>query len=112
MFYRRKSYIVKREIVEDFNKLFNDINLPNQLKYGSRLVGRWMKNNNDGTVEVFAIWEYDSYEDYLQIESKVTSDVAHVKRITDWFAKYGGRERVKEYILEMKNEPLESTVTN
>ncbi|WP_237049401.1 hypothetical protein [Lentibacillus amyloliquefaciens] len=56
MFYRRKFYIVKSEFVETFNTHFNKTNLPTQLKYGSRLVGRWMKANNDDTVEIFAIW--------------------------------------------------------
>lgn len=59
MFYRRKYYVVKNEFIEIFNDHFNDTNLPNQIKHGSRLIGRWMKDNNDGTTEVFAIWEYD-----------------------------------------------------
>jgi hypothetical protein len=111
MFYRRKFYTVKSEFVEIFNDHFNNTNLPNQLKYGSRLVGRWMKDNNNGTVEIFAIWEYDSYEDYVEIEKKVRSDEAHVKRIKDWYEKNGGKEFVyKEYIIEVRNEALESTV--
>ncbi|MBO1511232.1 NIPSNAP family protein [Metabacillus bambusae] len=111
MFYRRKFYIVKSEFAEIFNTHFNNTNLPNQLKYGSRLIGRWMKDNNDNTVEIFAIWEYDSYEDYVEIESKVRSDEAHVKRIKDWYEKNGGKEHVyKEYILEVRNEVLQSTV--
>lgn len=90
---------------------WNKTNLPNQLNYGSRLIGRWMKDNGDDTVEIFDIWEYNSYEDYVQIESKVRSDQAHLKRIHDWYEKNGGREHVlTEYILEMRNEALESTV--
>lgn len=39
------------------------------------------------------------------------SDQAHVKRIQDWYQKYGGRECVyKDYILEVRNEAIESTV--
>ncbi|TKH07039.1 cytoplasmic protein, partial [Bacillus wiedmannii] len=52
MFYRRKYYIVKNEFVEIFNEHFTNTNLPNQLKHGSRLIGRWMKDNNDGTTEI------------------------------------------------------------
>lgn len=111
MFYRRKYYIVKSEFIEIFNDHFNDTNLPNQLKYGSRLVGRWMKINNDGTYEVFAIWEYDSYEDYLEIEKNIRADEAHVKRIHDWYSQHGGREFIfKNYIIEVRNEALENTV--
>ena len=111
MFYRRKSYIVKAEFVEAFNQHFNQTNLPNQLKHGSRLVGRWMKENQDGTYEVFAIWAYDSYEQYEKIETRIRNDVEHIKRIQNWYDTYGGRDQVfQKYILEMKNEALESTV--
>jgi hypothetical protein len=111
MFYRRKFYTLRSEFAEIFNNLFNTINLPNQLKHGSRLVGRWTKDNHDGTVEIFAIWEYDSYEDYLKIEEKVRSDAAHVKRINDWYEANGGKEFVqKEYFIEARNEAIESTV--
>ncbi len=111
MFYRRKFYIVKKEFVDIFNVHFNNTNLPNQLKYGARLIGRWMKENADNTAEIFAIWEYDSYEAYLEVESKVRSDKAHVKRVQDWYQKNGGKEHVYEkYILEVRNEELESTV--
>ncbi|MDM5193940.1 NIPSNAP family protein [Bacillus hominis] len=111
MFYRRKYYVVKNEFIEIFNDHFSDTNLPNQIKYGSRLIGRWMKDNNDGTTEVFAIWEYDSYEDYKEIEMKIRSDKMHVKRIHDWYEKHGGEEYVlREYIIEMKNEELLCTV--
>ncbi|MGM0751868.1 MAG: NIPSNAP family protein [Bacillota bacterium] len=111
MFYRRKFYTVKKEFVDIFNDLFNNINLPNQLKHGSRLIGRWMKDNEDGTVEIFAIWEYASYEDYVEIENAIRSDEAHVNRIKNWYEKNGGRDYVyKEFILEMRNEAMESTV--
>jgi len=111
MFYRRKYYVVKNEFIEIFNDHFNDTNLPNQIKYGSRLIGRWMKDNNDGTTEVFAIWEYNSYEDYEAIEKKIRSDKMHVRRINDWYEKHGGKEYVlQEYILEIKNEELLCTV--
>jgi hypothetical protein len=55
MFYRRKYYVVKNEFIEVFNDHFNNTNLPNQLKHGSRLIGRWMKDNKNGTYEVFSI---------------------------------------------------------
>lgn len=96
--------------MEPFNKHFNETNLPNQLKHGSRLIGRWMKDNQDGTFEVFAIWEYDSYDEYVEIETNIRNDAEHVQRIQDWYDTYGGKEQVRHYILEMKNEALESTV--
>jgi hypothetical protein len=111
LFYRRKFYIVKNEFVEIFNKHFNETNLPNQTTYGARLIGRWMTPNNDTTTEIFAIWEYDSYEKYIEIEEKVRGDIEHIKRINKWYEKNGGRDNVyKEYILKVKNEKLESTL--
>jgi NIPSNAP len=111
MFYRRKYYVIKKEFIEIFNDHFNDTNLPNQLKHGSRLVGRWMKDNGDDTVEIFAIWEYDSYEEYVRIETNVRNDEAHLQRIQGWYEKHGGRAHVlREYIVEMRNEALVSTV--
>lgn len=111
MFYRRKSYLVKAAFVETFNRHFNETNLPNQLEHGSRLVGRWMKANEDDTVEVFAIWEYDSYEHYREIESQIRSNPEHIQRVQDWYEKHGGKAYVfKEWILKVKNEEIESTV--
>lgn len=111
MFFRRKHYIVKSEFSETLNTHFINTNLPNQLKHGSRLIGRWMKANNDNTTEIFAIWEYDSYENYLKIENSIRADEEHVARIKKWYAQNGGKEYVlKEYILEVKNEAIESTL--
>ena len=111
MFYRRKFYIIKNEFVEKFNEHFNNTNLPNQLKHGARLKGRWMSDNKDNTTEVFAIWEYDSYNDYIEIENNVKADNSHINRIEEWYEKNGGREHVfTDYILEVKNEALVSTL--
>ncbi|WP_223703360.1 NIPSNAP family protein [Sutcliffiella deserti] len=111
MFYRRKLYTVKSDFVEEFNAHFNKTNLPNQLKHGARLIGRWMRDNKDNTVEIFAIWEYDSYEDYVGIETNIKNDKTHVQMIKDWYENSGGREQVlSQYILEVKNEALESTL--
>ena len=113
MFYRRKFYIVRNDFVETFNDHFNNTNLPNQLRYGARLVGRWMIDNQNNTTEIFAVWEYGSYEEYIEIENKIKNDVAHIHRIKEWYEKNGGRNHVlTEYILEVKNEALVSTLAN
>ncbi|MFB7142254.1 NIPSNAP family protein [Gottfriedia sp. NPDC056225] len=111
MFYRRKYYIVKNEFVEAFNEHFNETNLPNQLKHGARLTGRWMTSHDATTTEIFAIWEYDSYEKYQEIEANVRGDQEHVQRVQNWYEKYGGRTKVFEvYCLEVRNEELISTL--
>ena len=111
MFYRRKSYIVKKEFVDIFNRHFNETNLPNQLKRGAKLVGRWMCPIDEETTEIFAIWEYDSYEQYVEIESNIKADKSHVQRILNWYDSHGGRDFVyQNYILQVKNERVESTI--
>ncbi|WP_145135297.1 NIPSNAP family protein [Paenibacillus sp. Y412MC10] len=111
MFYRRKFYIVKNEFVDVFNRHFNETNLPNQMKHGTRLIGRWMVPRDESTTEIFAIWEYDSRDQYEEIEAKIRSDKEHVQRIQNWYDQHGGRDRVyKEYLLEVRNEELLSTV--
>jgi len=110
LFYRRKYYTVKNEFVETFNTHFNENNLPNQLKHGARLIGRWMVTK-DETTEIFAIWEYDSFEKYKDIESNVRGDQAHVKRIENWYDRHGGRDYVhNNYLVEVRNEQLLDTV--
>jgi hypothetical protein len=111
LFYRRKFYIVKNEFVDIFNAHFNETNLPNQIKHGARLVGRWMVPSNESTTEIFAIWEYDSYEKYKEIETIVRGDSEHRNRINKWYEENGGREYVyKQCILEVKNEQICSTL--
>lgn len=41
------------------------------------------------------------------------NDKAHVERVKNWYEKNGGKELVlKEYILQVKNEAIESTLEN
>lgn len=111
MFYRRKYYRVKDHFVDAFNQHFNQTNLPHQLKNGARLVGRWMNNKGDGTHEIFAIWEYDSIRSYKEIEAAVRSDPAHRLKIEAWYDEQGGRRKIfNDYILEVRNEELISTL--
>lgn len=111
LFYRRKFYIVKNEFVEIFNAHFNENNLPAQIKHGARLIGRWMTPNDETTTEIFAIWEYDSYERYKVIEANVRNDQDHVGRVNQWYEKHGGRDYViKNYLLVVRNGQLKTTM--
>ncbi|UOQ86585.1 NIPSNAP family protein [Gracilibacillus salinarum] len=110
MIYRRKMYHVDPSIVKDFNEHFNKTLLPTQLKYGARLVGRWMTEDKDGVIEIFAIWEYSSFEDYEQIESKVKGDDQHVKRVQQWFEKMGRKYNLKELFYKIDQDFLKTTV--
>lgn len=42
MIYRKKTYKIKSENLTVFNNFFHKYLLPNQLKYGSQLIGRWV----------------------------------------------------------------------
>lgn len=111
MFYRRKFYLVRNEFVDRFNNHFMSTNYPNQMKHGARLIGRWMIPHDEHSTEIFAIWEYDSYESYKEIESNVRSDSEHINRIKKWYKENGGKEYVyKKYFLEVRNEELFSTL--
>lgn len=110
MIYRRKTYIVEPSFLEEFNQLFNEILLPSQLKYGARLIGRWMLDRDENNTEVFAIWEYDSYEDYERIESQIKSDQEHVMKVQHRFDQIG-RDRLKQVLKEdIRQEFVKSTV--
>jgi hypothetical protein len=103
-------YNVDASIVNDFNNHFNNTLLPTQLKYGARLVGRWMTKENDGDIEIFAIWQYDSLEDYERIEHNVKSDREHVQRVQNWFEKMGGRDNLKKVFYRIDEDFIETTV--
>ncbi|QOS78521.1 NIPSNAP family protein [Paenibacillus sp. JNUCC31] len=110
MIYRRKPYVVASSFVEEFNALFNDILLPSQLKYGARLIGRWHQHMDDETSEIFAMWEYDTFEQYEEIEHKIKSDNEHIIRVQERFDQIG-RNRYKEvFRKDIKQDFFESTV--
>lgn len=99
MIYRRKAYKVDPSIVNEFNRHFNENLLPIQVKYGARLVGRWMRKESDEITEIFAMWEYDNHEQYEEIEAKVGRDEAHMKRVQAWYDQIG-RDNIKQLFEE------------
>lgn len=71
MFYRRETYRVLPEKMDGFNEYFHKFVLPNQVKNGAKLIGRWVTGGND---EIVVMWEYPSFEEYLKIEERVLKD--------------------------------------
>lgn len=71
MFYRKETYRVRPEKLNVLNKYFHEFVLPNQVKNGARLIGRWVTKGND---EVTVMWEYQSLEEYIKIEERVLKD--------------------------------------
>jgi 8-oxo-dGTP diphosphatase len=74
--FRRKTYKVKPEQVETFNEFFHEYLLPNQLKHGAHLVGRFVSVMQD---EIVALWAYPNMEAYQKVEAEVTADDMHVR---------------------------------
>ncbi|MFP3472453.1 NIPSNAP family protein, partial [Micrococcus sp. SIMBA_144] len=57
MIYRRKTYTIQPEKLDEFNEFFHTYLYPNQLKHGAKLVGRWV---NETQNEITATWQYES----------------------------------------------------
>lgn len=101
MIYRRKTYKIKPEKLDDFNTFFHTYLYPNQMKYGAKLVGRWVNEMKD---EIVAIWEYKSIEEYEQIESKIRKSELHEKANEK-------RKELGELFIECKQDFLTSTAS-
>jgi hypothetical protein len=74
MVYRFKTYSVEPARLEDFNEFFHRYLLPNQLRFGSKLIGRWV---NSEKTSIMAIWEYEDVDQYNKIEEKIKRTNLH-----------------------------------
>ncbi len=99
MIYRRKTYAIRPEKLEEFNEFFHTYLYPNQLKYGAKLIGRWVNESHD---EITATWQYESLEQYEEIECKIRKSDLHMKARER-------REELGELYLESSQEFLTST---
>ncbi|WP_200908475.1 NIPSNAP family protein, partial [Rossellomorea vietnamensis] len=75
------TYNINPEKLEDFNEFFHKFIYPYYLSCGARLLGRWV---NASKTEILAIWEYNSMEEYREIEREIMSSnfqkVANIRR--------------------------------
>jgi 8-oxo-dGTP diphosphatase len=76
MIYRRKTYKILPEKLEEFNAFFHSYLYPNQMQHGAKLVGRWVNEAKD---EIMAVWEYKSLEEYHDIEANIRKSELHLK---------------------------------
>ncbi len=74
MFYRRKTYKIQPEQLNEFNQFFHTYLYPNQIKHGAKLIGRWVNDSKD---EIMAIWEYKNMEHYESIEQMIRNSELH-----------------------------------
>lgn len=99
MIYRRKTYKVKPEKVDEFTQFFHTYLYPNQVKNGAKIVGRWV---NDDKTEVVAIWAYQSMEHYEMIETQIRQSDLHKQAQEK-------RKELGELFIESKQDFLTST---
>lgn len=99
MIYRRKTYTIRPEHLPVFNDFFHNYLLPNQMKNGARLVGRWVSEAQN---EIVAIWEYSGYDEYEQIQARVRQDPLHAKA-------QARRKELGEFFLESREDFLTPT---
>ena len=82
MFYRREIIKTTPDKIRVFNEFFHHYLLPNQIKNGAKLIGRWITEDQH---EIVAIWEYPSYDEYVKIEKRVQKDewqkLEHTQRL-------------------------------
>ncbi|UOY92362.1 NUDIX domain-containing protein [Ectobacillus sp. JY-23] len=74
MLYRRKTYNIQPEKLNDFNDFFHTYLYPNQIKHGAKLIGRWVNEAQD---EIVAMWAYRDKQQYEEIERNVKSSDLH-----------------------------------
>ncbi len=74
MVYRVRTYEIMPEKLNDFNHFFHEFLLPNQLHFGSKLLGRWI---NQESTKITAIWEYRDIEQYYHIEDQIKKTDLH-----------------------------------
>ncbi|WP_421384841.1 hypothetical protein ACOJQI_08745 [Bacillus salacetis] len=76
MIYRVKMYEIIPEKFELFNEFFHEYLYPNQVQHGSKLVGRWVDLSK---TKITAIWEYETIEQYGQIEMEIRMTELHIR---------------------------------
>lgn len=99
MLYRRRIYRVRPEALASFNAFFAEFLLPNQLKHGATLVGRWVNEAKD---EVMALWAYESRDSYERIQAAVRQDPLHERAQAE-------RQRLGPLYLKVHEEFLTPT---
>ena len=99
MIYRRKTYKIEPDKLNDFNNFFHSYLYPNQINQGAKLIGRWVNENKD---EILAIWEYKSIEHYEGIENEIRNSDLHKKAQEK-------RKELGEFYIESNQDFLYST---
>ncbi|PFA67661.1 hypothetical protein CN378_09035 [Bacillus sp. AFS015802] len=74
MVYRVRTYEIIPDVLPQFNHFFHEYLLPNQIRFGAVLIGRWV---NMGRTKITAIWKYESMDHLKQIEKSIKETSLH-----------------------------------
>jgi 8-oxo-dGTP diphosphatase len=74
MYYKKEIYKISPGRIPEFTHFYEKYLKANQQKNGARLIGCWTTEVEN---ELLIIWQYPSYEDYLNIQKRVEKDVLH-----------------------------------
>ena len=80
MIFKRNTYRIKPERLTDMNKFFHTQVYPIHIKYGAKLIGRWVNDRKD---EILVIWEYSSMDHYEKIDGLLKSSEPYNMAIKD-----------------------------
>jgi 8-oxo-dGTP diphosphatase len=96
MIFKRKTYRVKPEKLNEINNFFHTNVYPLHVKNGAKLVGRWVNDTKD---EILVIWEYSSMEHYERIISLIENSKEYQSAMKD----------LGEFCTETDNDFMSST---
>lgn len=85
MIFKRSTYIIKPESLEDINKVFHTHIYPIHIQNGAKLVGRWV---NETRNEILVIWEFSSKEHSERIYDLLNNSEHYKKTMMDFDGSY------------------------
>ncbi len=76
--YRRETYRIRPGMADQLTRYFEECLLPDRLRHGATLVGRWVSESQD---EAVAIWAYADREECEQAEATLRHDPRELDRL-------------------------------
>jgi 8-oxo-dGTP diphosphatase len=99
MIFKRKTYKIKPDKLNEINHFFHTNVYPVHVKNGAKLIGRWMNETED---EIIVIWEYSSMDHFERIENILQNSEQYK----------AGIKELGEFCQEKDKDFLSSTAPN
>lgn len=99
MIYKKEIITIHPDDYERVTQFFHKYELPLHLGHGARLIGRYKTEESN---EVTCLWEYDSHEEFHNIQEKIKQSDLYRKAMKE-------RDDIEQLFLEVKVEMLEKT---